>query len=93
MKICHVCKAECDDFAEVCAICGAYLVNETEESEEIVSTEVDENLLEEPTLIATFEDVVSAEIPDEAYGYYFEFSGCVNGKTMISSTSFVEIDR
>ena len=38
-------------------------------------------------------DVVSAEIPDEAYGYYFEFSGCVNGKTMISSTSFVEIDR
>jgi cephalosporin-C deacetylase-like acetyl esterase len=38
-------------------------------------------------------DIVSAKIPESAYGYYFEFSGCVNGKTMISSTSFVEIDR
>ena len=62
MKICHVCKAECDDFAEVCAVCGAYLVEETVEADEIVSTEVEENLLEEPTLVATLEDVVSAEI-------------------------------
>ena len=35
--------------------------------------------------------VVSAEIPQDAYGYYFEFSGCVHQKHMISSTAFVEV--
>ena len=39
MKICHVCKAECEDFAEVCAICGAYLVEEENENGEVIKKE------------------------------------------------------
>ena len=39
------------------------------------------------------DDIVSAEIPQEACGYYFEFSGCVNKKRMFSSTAFVEMTR
>lgn len=56
MKICHVCKAECDDFAELCPICGAELVqnDEAEQSEDIV--------LENPVLAVSVEDVVTAEI-------------------------------
>lgn len=56
MKICHVCKAECDDFAELCPICGAELVqnDEAEQIEDIV--------LENPVLAVSVEDVVTAEI-------------------------------
>ena len=32
MKICHVCKAECEDFAELCPVCGADLVETVEEN-------------------------------------------------------------
>lgn len=44
---------------------------------------------------ATIEEgLVSAEIPDDAYGYYFEVSGMLKGKNnhnrLISTTSFVE---
>ena len=28
MKVCHVCKAECDDAAELCPVCGADLTAE-----------------------------------------------------------------
>lgn len=75
MKICHVCKAECEDFAEVCPICGAFLIAEEGEADETVSTAVEENLLEDPTLVATVEDVVSAEIfkdilADNEINYY-----------------------
>lgn len=38
-------------------------------------------------------NVVSAKIPEEAYGYYFEFSGYVDGKRMVSSSAFVERKR
>ena len=33
------------------------------------------------------EDVVTANVPDSAYSYYVELSGCVNGVRLISSTS------
>ena len=57
MKICHVCGIECDDSQEVCLVCGADLT----ESEPVL----DENgqvEINEPVLVATFEDVVSSEI-------------------------------
>lgn len=38
-------------------------------------------------------DIISAEIPLGAYGYYFEFSGCVNNKRLFSSTTFVEMSK
>ena len=34
MKVCHVCKAECDDAAELCPVCGADLTAEITEEEE-----------------------------------------------------------
>ena len=88
MKICHVCKAECDDFAEVCAICGAFLIEEESETEETFSTAVDEDLLEDPTLVATVEDVVSAEIfkdilADNEINYYSD-ADMDNGAMQVS---------
>lgn len=57
MKICHVCKAECDDFAELCPVCGADLTGDNKEEE---ATE--EIILNNPVLLATVDDVVSSEI-------------------------------
>ena len=57
MKICHVCKAECDDFAELCPVCGADLTVDNKEEE---ATE--EIILNNPVLLATVDDVVSSEI-------------------------------
>ena len=56
MKICHVCKAECEENAELCPVCGADLSfsPEDEETEEII--------LKNPVLLATLDDVVSSEI-------------------------------
>ena len=53
MKICHVCKAECEDNAEFCPVCNANL--ETADNTE-------EYIVENPILVASFEDFVSAEI-------------------------------
>lgn len=58
MIICHVCKKECSDDMEVCPICGAVLKKEVEE----VLEEKETNVIENPTLLASFEDVISAEI-------------------------------
>lgn len=59
MKICHVCKAECEDNAELCYVCGADLTyNAQEEAEE----ETEEQVLNNPVLLASLDDVVSAEI-------------------------------
>ena len=56
MKICHVCKAECEDTAELCFVCGAELT-------EVYSEESAENVsLENPVLAVSVEDVVTAEI-------------------------------
>lgn len=61
MKICHVCKAECEDFAELCPICGADLSG-TEEEKEQENFSAEEIVIKNPVLLASFEDVVSAEI-------------------------------
>ena len=57
MKICHVCKCECDDSAELCPVCGAYLIS----AAEVTETE-EEKLIENPVLLASIDDIVSAEI-------------------------------
>ena len=57
MKVCHVCKAECDDAAELCPVCGADLTAEITEEEE-----KEEKIINTPVLLATLDDVVSAEI-------------------------------
>ena len=56
MKICHVCKAVCEDNAELCSVCGADLT-EIENKEDVTSKEITN-----PVLLASIEDVVSAEI-------------------------------
>ncbi|MBR2040490.1 MAG: DUF2007 domain-containing protein [Clostridia bacterium] len=58
MIICHVCKVECNDDAELCPVCGAVLKKEVEE----VLEEKETNVIENPTLLASFEDIISAEI-------------------------------
>lgn len=55
MKNCHVCNLECEDNAELCPVCGAYLLGEN-------SQDVENGTQIEPVLLATFEDLVSAEI-------------------------------
>ena len=56
MKVCHVCKAECDDAAELCPVCGADLTAEIAAEEE-----KEEKVINNPVLLATLDDVVSAE--------------------------------
>lgn len=59
MKLCHVCNFECKDDAELCPICGADLTAEQGIEER------EENLLKEPVLLASIEDIVSAEILED----------------------------
>lgn len=64
MKTCHVCATVCEDDAELCPLCGAELreeVSETESGQTVESTE-EENLLKNPVLAVTVEDVVTADI-------------------------------
>ena len=58
MKICHVCSAECEDNAELCPVCGADLTLERQEE----AIQAEEIVLNKPVLLATLDDVVSAEI-------------------------------
>ena len=66
MKICHVCKAECEDFVELCPVCGADLSNVMDENtpngDALYENENEEIVIKNPVLLASFEDVVSAEI-------------------------------
>ena len=57
MKVCHVCGAEYEDFVEMCADCGAMLVDEEEVQQEGV-----EIVIENPVLAVTVEDIITAEI-------------------------------
>ncbi|MBE6750615.1 MAG: hypothetical protein E7560_05575 [Ruminococcaceae bacterium] len=57
MKICHVCGKEYEDNAEVCSVCGAVLKTEQE-----LLAEKETDVLENPVLLASFEDIVSQEI-------------------------------
>lgn len=58
MKICHVCKAECEENAELCPVCGADLTASLEEEQ----TQAEEIILNKPVLLASLDDVVSSEI-------------------------------
>ena len=58
MKICHVCKAECEENAELCPVCGADLTVNTMEG----TAETEEIILNKPVLLASLDDVVSSEI-------------------------------
>lgn len=58
MKICHVCKAECEENAELCPVCGADLTENTMEE----TAETEEIILNKPVLLASLDDVVSSEI-------------------------------
>ena len=61
MKVCHVCKAECDDAAELCPVCGADLTAEiTEEEEKEESFDLKEvlNLLKKGTPVSLTECAV-----------------------------------
>jgi hypothetical protein len=60
MKNCHVCNQLCEDDAELCPICGAMLTQEEVIAEETEEVKVERTI--EPVLLATFEDLVSAEI-------------------------------
>ncbi len=60
MKNCHVCNQLCDDNAELCPICGAWLTDNDAVVED-AENPVEERKIE-PVLLATFEDLVSAEI-------------------------------
>ena len=57
MKTCHVCKEVCEDNAELCPVCGADLTCTEDEAVGEPLTEI-----KNPVLLASFEDVVSAEI-------------------------------
>lgn len=59
MKICHVCGKECTDEMEFCDVCGADL---TISVEEITQEDKETDLLNNPMVVASLEDVVSAEI-------------------------------
>ena len=58
MKICHVCKSKCEDFEELCHVCGADLTAPVEDTEE----QEPDTKSGEITLLASFDDIVSAEI-------------------------------
>ncbi len=57
MIICHVCKAECEDGMELCPLCGAELKIELEEV-----PQEENDIINNPTLLCSFDDVISAEI-------------------------------
>lgn len=57
MKICHVCKAECEENAELCSVCGADLTEQVANQDE-----KEQVILKNPVLVASVDDVVSAEI-------------------------------
>lgn len=61
MKTCHVCLTECEDFEELCPLCGAILKSEDEEKE--IPEDFEQVIvLERPVLLASFDDIISAEI-------------------------------
>ncbi len=61
MIICHVCSTECEEEQELCPVCGAVLNRPTEEEEPEVE-EVETDIIEKPTLLTSFEDLISAEV-------------------------------
>ena len=89
MKICHVCNFECDDNAELCPLCGADLAGKEEEI-----ADFEERTLKEPVLLATLEDVVSAEIfrdilKENKIPYFCDTSSTEGAMQVLFGGSFV----
>ncbi len=70
MKTCHVCGFECENDAEICAVCGAELKTfeayekELKEAEELKAKQAAEEALivKKPVLAASVDNIVAAEI-------------------------------
>lgn len=70
MKTCHVCGIECENDAEICAVCGAELKTfeayekELKEAEELKAKQAAEEALivKKPVLAASVDNIVAAEI-------------------------------
>lgn len=79
MKVCHVCKTECEDNAELCPVCGAMLHEAEPEPEEAKAE------LKDPVFLAATEDVVSAQILKDILtenGIMFSSDGEEDGEAM-----------
>lgn len=92
MKTCHVCFAECEDFSELCPICGADLSREN--GKEATDEEIKEKTVKEPVLLATLEDVVSAEIfkdilKDNGIAYFCDDSSTEGAMQVLFGGSFI----
>lgn len=88
MKICHVCLTECEDNIELCPLCGADLTKGEEEAAETEKT------INEPMLLATMEDVVSAEIfkdilKENEIPYFCDNSAAEGAMQVLFGGSFV----
>ncbi len=70
MKTCHVCGVECENDADICAVCGAELKTfemyeqELEQKAEAEAKRAAEEalIIKKPVIAATVENVVAAEI-------------------------------
>ena len=63
MKTCHVRGFACENDAENCIVCGAELKTfEAYEQDLKEKEEIEEKVIERPVLLATLDDIVSAEI-------------------------------
>ncbi len=63
MKICHVCGYECEDDALLCEKCGAELgFTDPSAGEEDIAVGEEVEELEDAVLVASVDDVVTAEI-------------------------------
>ena len=60
MKKCHVCFYECSDSDELCPVCGADLNNSLDSLDDL--EELKDANINNPVLLAKFEDLVTAEI-------------------------------
>ncbi len=88
LKMCHVCKTECEDFTELCPVCGADLTAEDETVPEVSKKEC-----KKPVLLATMEDVVSSEIlrdllREAGIPYTCDSEGQATVKVMFGGTLF-----
>ena len=60
MKECHVCLAQCEDDMELCPLCGAELMENSEKEEEKTIE------IKTPVLAVSVEDIVTCEIFKDA---------------------------
>ncbi len=89
MIVCKVCGAECEDTAELCFVCGAELL----EGEEAVEVKEDTNIINNPVLAASVEDIITTEIycdvlADNNIPYSFDEENAQVGIKVLMGGSF-----